>query len=238
MHSHEYHARYDQLPSEDAWLAIPGRIEFLLERIGRGKRVLDVGCLGGKLSRVILERNNEVWGVEINALAAEAARERGIRVKVGDVEEGLPFDDDSFDVVHAGELLEHLYDTKVFFEECRRVLRPGGALLFSAPNLNSLQNRLRVASGGYLEAAGAYPEDHHGSSIRVFNLAKLGELCARTGFELVETRGIFLPFVRPLGTPGLLTRTLDRTVTRTLSVAARLAPGLSQLLLVHARVRP
>jgi methionine biosynthesis protein MetW len=225
MHAHEYHAKYDQLPSEDAWLGIPGRKEYLLAKIGRGQRVLDVGCLGGKLSRLISERNNEVWGVEINAAAAEAARARGVRVKVGDVEEGLPFDDATFDVVHAGELLEHLYDTKHFFREARRVLKPEGRLLFTAPNLNSLSNRLRVVLGDYLEHAGAYPEDHHGATIRVFNLAKLRELCGQTGFEIVEARG----FTRRAGT-----RWLDRS----LSVAARLAPALSSVLMVQARVAP
>src|SRR3954469_10742117 len=114
MQMHDYVSKYDSLASEDALYDIPQRKEYLLGQIGRGKRVLDVGCLGGKLSREILERNNEVWGVEINPAAAEVAQRRGIRVKVADAEQGLPFEDSSFDVVHAGEVIEHLYDTKHF----------------------------------------------------------------------------------------------------------------------------
>jgi 2-polyprenyl-3-methyl-5-hydroxy-6-metoxy-1,4-benzoquinol methylase len=61
-----------------------------------------------------MEQNNEVWGVEVNPAAAEFARKRGIKVEVANVEDGLPFENTVFDVVNAGELLEHLYDTKEF----------------------------------------------------------------------------------------------------------------------------
>lgn len=222
MQMHDYVSKYDSLASEDAFYNIPQRKEYLLAQIGRGKRVLDVGCLGGRLSREIMERNNEVWGVEVNPAAAEVARKRGIRVTVADVEKGLPFDEASFDVVHAGEVLEHLYDTKSFLNECRRVLKDGGILLFTTPNLNSLENRLRVATGGYLSMVGAYPEDHYGSNVRVFNVEKVRELCNQTGLELKEVRGVF----------GLERRA--RWLEAPLRVAARVAPTLSKLLMFKA----
>ena len=225
MQMQDYITKYDHLASEDAYFNIPHRKEYLLEQIGRGKRVLDVGCLGGQISRLIMDQNNEVWGVEINPVAAEVARKRGIRVKVANVEEGLPFEDGSFDVVHAGELVEYLYDTKLFFTECRRVLKPGGMLLFTTPNLNSLENRVRVVLGGYLSMAGAYPEDHFGSQVRVFNLRKVRELCRQTGFDLEEVRGVF---------------TLEqhsKWVDAPLELAARMAPTFSKLLVVKAKSR-
>ena len=169
-----------------------------------------------------MNQNSEVWGVEINPAAADAARSRGIRVKVADVEQGLPFDDQSFDVIHAGEVLERLYDTKHFFEECHRVLKKGGILLFATPNLNSLENRVRVISGGYLSMFGAYPEDHFGSSVRIFNVRKIRELCEQTDFEIKEVRGVF----------ALSQRT--RWVDAGLRVAARVAPSFSKLLIFRA----
>jgi 2-polyprenyl-3-methyl-5-hydroxy-6-metoxy-1,4-benzoquinol methylase len=226
MQMNEYITKYDSLASEDEMYNIPHRKEYLLEQIGRGKRVLDVGCLGGQISRLIMEKNNEVWGVEINPAAAEVARNRGIRVKVANAEEGLPFEDTSFDVVHAGELVEHLYDTKHFFNECNRVLKPEGLLLFTAPNLNSIENRLRVALGGYLSTSGAYPEDHFGSRVRVFNLPKITELCHETGFALKDVRGVFSLEKRA------------RWIDGPLRVAARVAPTLSKLLIIKAQKKP
>ena len=223
----EYAAKYDDLAYEEELFRIPERKEYLLEQIGRGKRVLDVGCLGGQITRLIQEQNNEVWGIEINPTAAEVARKRGIRVKVANVEEGLPFEPASFDVVNAGEILEHLYDTKQFLKECWRVLKAEGVLLFSAPNLNSLENRIRVIRGRYPAMVGAYPEDHFGDRVRVFNVEKVQELCRETGFVLEDMRGIF--HLEPKSS----------ILSAPLAIAGRMLPGFSKLLVVKARkVRP
>ena len=61
---------------------------------------------------------------------------------------------------------------------------------------------------------GAYPEDHYGSHVRVFNRDKVAELCAQTGFVLTEVRGVF----------NLVTRA--RWLEAPLRVAARMAPFL------------
>jgi 2-polyprenyl-3-methyl-5-hydroxy-6-metoxy-1,4-benzoquinol methylase len=219
MEMKEYLRRSDSLSTEEAYYEIPFRKEFLLSVIGYGKRVLDVGCLGGQISSLILQQNNEVWGVELNRAAAAVAETRGVRVKVADVEEGIPFEAEYFDVVNAGEVLEHLYDTKHFMLECNRVLKPEGSLLMTVPNLNSWDNRVRVLSGKYLSMAGAYPEDHYGNHIRIFNQAKIRELCRQTGFEIRETRGV----------PAL--QSLGKLLDLPLGLVGRLAPSLSKLLM-------
>ncbi len=223
MQMQDYVRKVDSLSSEDTLFQIPLRKEYLLKQIGHGRRVLDVGCLGGKISHLIREQNNEVWGVEINEAAARAAEKRQIRIKVANVEDGLPFEDDFFDFIHAGEILEHLYDTKHFFEECWRVLRPQGVFIFTTPNLNSLENRVRILSGRYLAMAGAYPEDHFGEHVRIFNFEKVHELCWQAGFSVEEIRGI--PILQPKG----------RMVDFSFSLMGRVFPKWSKLLMVKAR---
>lgn len=222
MQMRDYATKYDSLASEDVLFEIPCRKEYLLSQIGRGKRVLDVGCLGGKISQLIKDQNNEVWGIEINPAAAAVAKRRGIRVKVANVEDGLPFEDRFFDVVNAGEILEHLYDTKHFFEESRRVLKKGGLLLFTAPNLNSLENRVRVIWGGYLTMLGAYPEDHFGEHVRIFNLSKIKELCQQTGFKVIDVCGV------------LHLESMGKWVDRPMGWVGKVLPSFSKLLMVTA----
>lgn len=220
MQMQDYVMKYDCLASEDPLFEIPFRNKFILSKIGRCKKVLDVGCLGGKLSRLIADQNNEVWGVELNPAAATEARKLGIKVKVVDIGEGLPFESGTFDVVNAAQVVEQLYDTKFFFQEVSRVLKPGGFLLFTTPNLNSLENRVRILTGGYLAMTGAYPEDHFGGNVRVFNLTKIKELCQQTGFKFKSARGL-----AKLGSWGVL---LDQAV----GMAGRLMPNISKLLVV------
>jgi 2-polyprenyl-6-hydroxyphenyl methylase/3-demethylubiquinone-9 3-methyltransferase len=226
MEMREYRRRRDALAEEERWLTIPGRQEFLLAEIGRGRKVLDVGCLGGRMSALVQAQHNEVWGLELNPEAAREARRRGIRVVEGDAEQGLPFPAGEFDFVHAGEILEYLYDTSFFFAECARVLKPGGALLLTTVNLNSLANRVHVLTGGYLRDLGAYPEDHHGDQVRVFNLAKLRELAERSGFAIERVRGV--PTLRA---PGAWARPAWKAWSRWWPQGAR-------LLLARARKLP
>jgi 2-polyprenyl-3-methyl-5-hydroxy-6-metoxy-1,4-benzoquinol methylase len=67
------------------------------------------------------------------------------------VEDGLPFDDASFDVVVAGEILEHLADPASTVGHAFRVLRPGGHFVGSVPNAFRLKSRIRFAAGRHPE---------------------------------------------------------------------------------------
>jgi methionine biosynthesis protein MetW len=226
MRMGEYIETFDDLAEENALFEIPLRKEFILKSIGRGKRVLDVGCLGGQISKLIQEQNNDVVGVEANPRAAEAARARGIEVKVANVEDGLSFPVASFDAVNACEIVEHLYDTKSFFEEVNRVLKDRGTFIFTTPNLNSLENRLKVVTGGYLGMTGAYPEDHFGGHVRIFNIQKIQELCMQTGFVIEEVRGI----------PVLSSR--GKWWDKSMKWTGKVLPGFSKILMVRTRKCP
>jgi SAM-dependent methyltransferase len=113
---------------------------------GPGRRVLDLGCRYGALTRWYLE-GNEVVGIDVDREALAGAAELGIETHWADVEEPLAFPDASFDVVVAGELLEHVREPARVVAEARRVLRPGGRLVASVPNAYRLKNRARFALG-------------------------------------------------------------------------------------------
>jgi SAM-dependent methyltransferase len=117
---------------------------------GPGKRVLDLGCRTGALTRAYAA-GNEVVGVDVDRDALDEAARHGIETVWADVEEPLPFDDAAFDVVVAAELLEHLDRPDRVVTEIGRVLRPGGTIAGSVPNAYRLKNRLRALAGRPIE---------------------------------------------------------------------------------------
>ena len=108
---------------------------YLLAHLRAGMDLLDVGCGPASITADLAERvaPGRVVGLDAAAGALEAARatlrERGLSEQVeltcGDIM-ALPFEDTSFDVVHAHQVLQHLADPVGALAEMRRVTRPGG----------------------------------------------------------------------------------------------------------------
>jgi methionine biosynthesis protein MetW len=113
---------------------------------GPGRRVLDLGCRDGALTQAYAE-GNEVVGVDADREALAEAAKLGIETHWADLDQPLAFGDASFDVVVAGELLEHLRDPGRVVAEVQRVLRTGGTFVGSVPNAYRLKNRLRFLGG-------------------------------------------------------------------------------------------
>jgi SAM-dependent methyltransferase len=154
----------------------PERIELFRRYIGGpGRKVLDLGCRDGALTRAYSE-GNELVGVDADREALEEAKKLGIETHWADLDGPLPFPDESFDVVVAGELLEHLRDPARLVGEAQRVLRPGGTFVASVPNAYRAKNRLRFLLG-------RKPEDDP-THLQMFSPANVRALLA--GFEEPE----------------------------------------------------
>lgn len=123
------------------------RGEFLREVIGTGKHVLDIGCRDGVLTETYY-RGNTVLGVDIDTDALEDAKRRlGIEVRSFDLTTDWPLANESFDVVVAGEVLEHLYFPEKVVTRVAAVLTTPGIFVGSVPNAFSLKNRIRLFLG-------------------------------------------------------------------------------------------
>jgi 2-polyprenyl-3-methyl-5-hydroxy-6-metoxy-1,4-benzoquinol methylase len=152
---------------------------------GPGKRVLDLGCRWGSLTRAYAE-GNDVLGVDVDREALAEAAKLGIETRWANVEEPLPFEDVSFDVVVAGEIVEHLRDPGALAREVRRVLRPGCTFVGSVPNFFRLRNRLAMLFGR--------PLDHDPTHLHVFAPRDVHGLLGE--FESVELHFIASRFLR------------------------------------------
>jgi SAM-dependent methyltransferase len=123
------------------------RVELFRRYVGGpGRRVLDLGCRYGALTKEYAG-GNDVVGVDVDREALAEAAKLGIETRWADVDERLPFEDASFDVIVAGELLEHVRDPERLAREADRLLRPGGTFVASVPNAFRLKNRLRFLLG-------------------------------------------------------------------------------------------
>ncbi len=116
--------------------------------VGDGKEVLDIGCRDGALTS-FFSKSNKVLGVDIDETAlSEAKMNLGIEVMTIDLNgDWRELGGRKFDVVVAGEVLEHLYNPDSIVGKIASRLSSGGKLIGSVPNAFSLKNRLRYLMG-------------------------------------------------------------------------------------------
>ncbi|MDI6737835.1 MAG: class I SAM-dependent methyltransferase [Nanoarchaeota archaeon] len=162
------------------------RIKLSLELIGKNKKVLDIGCYEGYVSERIKQLGNKVFGIEISKDAVNLCKKRGIKCFEQDIEKKFPFSVNTFDVVFAGEIIEHVFDTDGLLQEIKRVLKPNGFIVLSTPNLAALTRRLRLLFGinPLIEIGLISPDGKEKSAghIRYFTIKSLEELLNRNGF--------------------------------------------------------
>ncbi|MGW6204050.1 class I SAM-dependent methyltransferase [Streptomyces sp. NPDC055089] len=130
------HGHHESVLRSHRWRTAANSAAYLIGELRSGMDVLDVGCGPGTITADLaaLVAPGRVTAVdttrEILAQAADAASERGLKnvaFAVADVH-ALDFPDDSFDVVHAHQVLQHVGDPVQALREMRRVCRPGGVV--------------------------------------------------------------------------------------------------------------
>jgi 2-polyprenyl-3-methyl-5-hydroxy-6-metoxy-1,4-benzoquinol methylase len=161
------------------------RGELFKKLVGKGKKVLDIGCRDGVLTKYFIE-GNDVTGTDIDSVVLEeAARSLGIKTVHFDLQEDQwPIEPNSFDAVVAGELLEHVYFPEKVIEKVHTVLKSGGVFVGSVPNAFSLINRVRLFMG---KKAGTPLKDP--MHINHFKLSEL-EAIFKRHFSQVEFFGL------------------------------------------------
>lgn len=128
------HGHHESVLRSHRWRTAQNSAAYLLPLLNRGDRLLDVGAGPGTITADLAELVGRVTATEIGedelALARSAAAERGIRnidFQVADVQ-ALPFGDDTFDVTHAHQVLQHVADPVRALREMARVTKPGGII--------------------------------------------------------------------------------------------------------------
>ena len=120
----------------------------LLE-INNSAKILDIGCNDGLWSKKIAQKigSENIYGLEIVDEAILQAKKNGIKVSKGDISDRLPFDDNTFEVIHSNQVIEHLFKTEHFVKEIYRVLKPNGYVIVCTENLASWHNIFALLMG-------------------------------------------------------------------------------------------
>ncbi|KKQ53539.1 MAG: Two-component response regulator [Parcubacteria group bacterium GW2011_GWD2_38_11] len=169
------------------------RIEIMLSMINdlnfKNADMLDIGCYDGTFLSKVKNRNNNFHGVEASDFGVQLCEEKKIKVKqfFFDDRNQFPFEDNLFDVIVIGEIIEHIYDTDFFLQEIKRLLKPSGKLIISTPNIASFGRRIFLFLGKnpIIEVS---PNEYDSSGhIRYFTFNTLRKLLNKHEFKtLIE----------------------------------------------------
>jgi 2-polyprenyl-3-methyl-5-hydroxy-6-metoxy-1,4-benzoquinol methylase len=214
------------------------RVAFSLLELNKSAKVIDFGCWDGEFTLEIgkVIGTTELYGVDIMQNGLKLAMERGIKGLQCDLNKPLPIESETFDAVVSIETLEHVPMTDNFIKEAYRILKPGGYIVITTPNLAAahqifalilglqpvavmVSDELRVgypllSPSSLVKFHGRYPGHY-----RVFTRNVLKELFEYHGFQVEKIVSVgYLPFPVKIG-----------------RIISHLAPRHSAFLVLRAR---
>jgi SAM-dependent methyltransferase len=190
-------------------LPLDNRAETVLRYLERFefRRFLDIGCGNGDVTRLIARavKATEIKGIEITGIGSRLAREKGIDCVQFDTDRDtkLPFSENYFDFVFCGEVIEHVFDPDKLLASAYAMLKPGGTIIITTPNLAAWHNRITLLLG-YNPLWCSVSFKHHSAGkllrlrngvgldhIRFFTLGALRELFILQGFVVQKVFGFY-----------------------------------------------
>lgn len=163
--------------------------EGIIERVGHGKVVLDVGCGTGNLGAALKQHGNHVYGIDVVDEYIEAAKQRLDGAYIFDIAGGdeLPFRAEEFDVIICSNVLEHLAEPVEALKRLSPLLKAEGYIIISVPNIATWTMRLSLLFGRFEYSDQGVLDKTH---LRFFTLKTLKQLISEAGLVLVKLEAV------------------------------------------------
>ncbi len=179
-----------QLAKSDDKVAFQyGRLLQFVGEIPPDARILDAGCGAGPALRYLKQRGWMPFGSDLVEYPLRQARQLipEARLVQCDADAGLPYAAGAFDLVLLSEVIEHVASPEFTLRECHRILRPGGAVALTTPNLWDARRAYYPLLGK------VWSGDADATHRTLFNPRTLRAVLERAGFREVRVRAGFKP---------------------------------------------
>lgn len=159
-------------------IRIKKAIKFVKQHFNKveGLSILELGVAKGGVADLLRREGVDCFGIDINPRKIE-----GVNIIQADLNEKFPKFKIKFDVIFAGEVMEHIFDDVKFIQNCRNLLKGGGVLIITVPNLSFSANRLLMFFGKMPLFVYA-PYHYH-----IYNKKVVENLIKQNGFEILKT---------------------------------------------------
>jgi len=168
-------------------LSIDSAHTKLIKLVGENKKVLEVGCSTGYVSKVLTEQNNcTITGIEVASEAANKAAKFCSRIITGDVElmdYSKELAAEQFDVITFGDVLEHLKNPGNVLTSLKPFLKNNGYLIASIPNIGHISIVLELLEGKFDYRSSGVLDDTH---LRFFTKDGIQRLFNESGLDIVH----------------------------------------------------
>jgi 2-polyprenyl-3-methyl-5-hydroxy-6-metoxy-1,4-benzoquinol methylase len=150
----------------------------------KGLKILECGISMGGVADILSKEGAECFGIDVNPREI-----KGVKIIKADLNNGLPEMEIEFDVIFAGEIVEHMFDDTKLVSECYKKLKSGGLFIATVPNLVSLFNRLFMFFGFMPLTAYALAPFHY----HAYNRRTLNNLVKKEGFIVLKATSSYIP---------------------------------------------
>lgn len=174
-------------------------------------KFIDLGCDDGSLTIEAAKKidTRSVFGLEKNPASLADCKKKGIRVIMGDLDQGIPIKSNCFDIILSNQIIEHVCNTDLLLREMHRILKPDGYTIISTNNMSSWTNIIallfgkqpfpnhisdEVLTGRFLSKDEKLPAASFAHR-RIFSFPALSGLLRYHQFKIIEKKGsCFYPF--------------------------------------------